>query len=104
LLKIITSDDPALRELFPRFFGRYRSEKITPEIKIKVAEIIAAVEKEGDEALLRFTGEFDQIKLSAAQLPVEKEEIKAAYQEVSSSFLTDLASAKENITAFHQNS
>ncbi|KFI36315.1 histidinol dehydrogenase [Peptococcaceae bacterium SCADC1_2_3] len=102
MLKIITSDDPALRELFPRFFGRYRSEKITPEIKIKVAEIIAAVEKEGDEALLRFTGEFDQVNLSADQLPVEKEEIKAAYQEVSSSFLTALASAKENITAFHQ--
>jgi histidinol dehydrogenase len=102
LLKIITSDDPILRKLFPRFFSRYRPEKITPEIKTKVAEIIAAVEKEGDKALLRFTGEFDQVNLSSAQLPVKKEEIKAAQQEVSPSFLAALASAKENIVSFHQ--
>ncbi|GAB6275201.1 MAG: histidinol dehydrogenase [Peptococcaceae bacterium] len=102
MLKIITSDDPVLRKLFPRFFGRYRPEKITPEIKTKVAEIVTAVEKDGDEALLRFTGEFDRVNLAAAQLRVEKEEIKAAYQEVSASFLTALASAKENIVSFHQ--
>jgi histidinol dehydrogenase len=102
LLKIILSSDPVLKSFFPRFFGRYQPKKITPEIKAKVAEIIAAVEKEGDEALLRFTSKFDQVNLSAAQLPVEKEEIKAAYQEVSPSFLTALASAKENIVSFHQ--
>jgi len=102
LLKIITSDDPVLKKLFPRFFGRHRPEKITPEIKTKVAEIIAAVEREGDEALLRFTSEFDQINLPAAQLTVKKEEIKAAHREVSPSYLTALASAKENIVSFHQ--
>lgn len=102
MLKIISSSDPVFKSLFPRFFGCYQKEKINLETKTKVAEILAAVRQEGDEALLRFSFEFDQVNLTAAQLPIKEKEIKAAYQEVTPSFLTALTSAMENIIAFHQ--
>jgi len=74
----------------------------TPEQNAAVAEIVEAVRREGDEALLRYTAAFDRVTLTPDQLRVGREEIEAAYGSVEPEFLTALRKAAANIRAFHE--
>lgn len=74
----------------------------TPEQNAAVAEIVAAVRKEGDAALLRYTEAFDKVKLTPDRLRVTAEEIEAAYAQVDQQFLKALRQAAANIRAFHE--
>ncbi|WP_027092625.1 histidinol dehydrogenase [Cohnella thermotolerans] len=78
------------------------SEYGTPEQNEAVREIVDAVRREGDEALLRYTERLDKVKLRPEQLKVTPEEIAAAYDRVEPEFLTALRQAAANITAFHE--
>jgi len=78
------------------------SEYGTPEQNAAVAEIVAAVRREGDEALLRYTERLDKVKLRPEQLRVTREEIEAAYGKVEPAFLAALRQAAANIAAFHE--
>jgi histidinol dehydrogenase len=69
-------------------------------ISCPVAAIIAAVKAEGDEALLRFTEEFDKVTLSSLRIPTS--EIQKAEELVDETLKKALAVAKANIEAFHQ--
>ena len=64
-----------------------------------VAEIIANVRKNGDDALYEYCEKFDKAKLTALQ--VTKEEIDEAVASVEPRFLDILTRAAENIRAFH---
>lgn len=74
----------------------------TPEQNEAVKAIIQAVRAEGDAALLRYTEQFDKMKLSGNQLRVQDDELKAAYGQVEPSFVTAIRAAADNIRAFHQ--
>ncbi|WP_276356028.1 histidinol dehydrogenase [Cohnella caldifontis] len=74
----------------------------TPEQNAAVAEIVEAVRREGDEALLRYTAAFDKVALTPDRLRVGKDEIQAAYGRVEPEFLTALRQAAANIRAFHE--
>jgi histidinol dehydrogenase len=74
----------------------------TPEQNAAVAEVVAAVRKEGDAALLRYTEAFDKVKLTPDQLRVTAEEMEAAYSRVEPEFLKALRQAAANIRAFHE--
>jgi len=78
------------------------SEYGSPEQNASVAEIVAAVRKEGDAALLRYTEAFDRVKLDASMLRVTEAEIHAAYDRVEPAFLDALRKAAANIMAFHE--
>lgn len=78
------------------------SEYGSPEQNAAVKEIVDAVRREGDAALLRYTERFDGVKLSPGELRVTPEEISAAYDRVEPEFLTALRQAAANITAFHE--
>ena len=65
-----------------------------------VADIIADVRKNGDEALFRYNEKFDGAKLSV--LAVTQEEIEAARNVVSAEFLAVLEQAAANIRKFHE--
>ncbi|MBJ6360792.1 histidinol dehydrogenase [Paenibacillus sp. GCM10012307] len=65
-------------------------------------EIVEAVRKEGDTALLRYTEQHDRIKLDAGKLRVTEAEIQAAYAHVDAAFLTAIRKAAANIRAFHE--
>ncbi|CAM3769863.1 histidinol dehydrogenase [Cohnella lubricantis] len=78
------------------------SEYGSPEQNAAVKEIVEAVRREGDAALLRYTEQHDKVKLSPAQLRVTPEEIAAAYDRVEPDFLTALRQAAANITTFHE--
>ncbi|PZD95166.1 histidinol dehydrogenase [Paenibacillus sambharensis] len=74
----------------------------TPEQNEAVRQIVAAVQKEGDAALLRYTEQFDGVRLEAGSLRVPEEEIQAAYDRVDSDFLIAIREAAVNIRAFHE--
>lgn len=65
-----------------------------------VLNILQAVKAEGDEAVLRFTEQFDGVRLG--QMKVMSEEISTAISQVSSEVLQALEEAAENIRAFHE--
>ncbi|ALX49198.1 histidinol dehydrogenase [Lentibacillus amyloliquefaciens] len=70
-------------------------------VDVSVLEIIADVQKSGDDALLRLTEKFDGVLLD--QLTVSEEEFWEAEKSVSQEFKRAIRTAKENITAFHAN-
>ncbi len=71
----------------------------TENVSGTVAEIIAAVARDGDEALLRYAEKFDKVCLTS--LEVTKEELDEAYENADKEFLAVLAEASKNICAFH---
>jgi histidinol dehydrogenase len=84
-------------------FGLKREvEYGTPEQNARALKIVEDVKAEGDAALLRYTEQFDGVKLSAGQLRVTCEEIEAAYGEVDEAFLTAIREAAVNIRNFHE--
>ncbi len=64
-----------------------------------VADIIADVRKNKDEALYRYAEKFDGVKLTA--LEVSQAEIDEAYEKADPNFIAVLEEAAENIRAFH---
>ncbi len=76
--------------------------RVNPTAKVEgiVAEIIATVAKEGDEALLQYAEKFDGVSLTS--LEVSKSEIDAAYHRADPAFIAVLEEAAANIRAFHE--
>jgi histidinol dehydrogenase len=65
-----------------------------------VSEIINRVQKQGDEALIGYTKEFDGVELGALQ--VSGAELSAAQQKIKPELLTALHEAASNIEKFHR--
>lgn len=72
------------------------------ETEKRVVEILAQVRSHGDEALVRYTRQFDAPHMQLDDLTVQEEELKAAYKEVDEIFLGTLRQAIVNIEAFHR--
>lgn len=77
-----------------------RKKSETKDVSIVVAQIIARVQQQGDQALFQLIEEIDQVSLSS--LTVSLEEVETAVQAVSPELLEVMEQAKENILAFHQ--
>jgi len=73
-----------------------------PALEKKVAEIIEAVKSGGDEALLRYTRQFDAPAMEQDEITVTDSEIEAALSEVDSGFLDILRQAIKNVEEFHR--
>ncbi len=73
-----------------------------PELESKVSEILSAVRREGDAALVRFTRQFDAPEFRQEQLQVSEREVQAAYDRVDLSFFDTLERARAHIEAFHR--
>jgi histidinol dehydrogenase len=67
-----------------------------------VAEIIAKVRDQGDQALLDYTRQFDAPAFRLDQLRVTEAEIEAAFDQVEPELLTTLNLAIDRITTFHR--
>ncbi len=65
-----------------------------------VRNILARVKKSGDEALVEFTKQFDQVEL--AELQVTKKEIAEAIKFIPSTLKSAIETATKNIEKFHQ--
>lgn len=93
MIKIYSYGEVANSEIFAR-------DNIAPDVESVVAEIIADVIKNGDQALFNYALKFDQAAL--VSLEVSSEEIKEAFAVVEPEFLDVLKEASENIRAFHE--
>jgi histidinol dehydrogenase len=71
-------------------------------VEQRVSEIVTAVQKQGDRALLRYTRLFDGLRLTAATLEVMPAEIERAIAHVTQKDLSALRLAAKRITAFHR--
>lgn len=78
----------------------YTSATVDPQIVATVAEIIQTVRQEGDVALRNYGAQFD--KVDVKEFAVPQTELEAAYQTLPSNLKDALATAKANITSFHQ--
>src|SRR5438552_14769219 len=71
----------------------------TSEIRDYVAAIMADVREHGDEAVRRYTKQFDGVDL--VDFLVKPEEIKAAYRQVDPDLVDSMRLAIKNIEKFH---
>ena len=93
MIKILKLGEVSTEEIFAR---------VTPAVDVSsiVADIIADVRENGDEAMLRYCEKFDRAKLPA--LEVTQAEIDEAFETVEPEFLEILREAAANIRSFHQ--
>lgn len=71
-----------------------------PDVQATVTEILAAVESEGDRALLRYTEKFGGPKLTAARLRVTDAEIATALDSLPATTRRAITAARRNVRAF----
>ncbi|HBE54392.1 MAG TPA: histidinol dehydrogenase [Cyanobacteria bacterium UBA11369] len=100
MLRIITQRTEAEAEL-RRIRDRTHDELIVHK-EATVREVLQAVKRQGDRAVLHYTAEFDQQTLALEQLRVSGSELDAAYQQVSSDLLAAIRLARSQIEAFHR--
>jgi len=79
-----------------------RSLNPNKRIEQKVKKIIDDVRLNGDEALIKFTKKFDNVKLSSKQLMVSESEISGAYQNITPDFVSTLKVVIDNVTKFYK--
>lgn len=80
-----------------------RPEERDSELSSTVAEIIAAVRQQGDEALLRYTESFDRYQAqSIADLTIEREALEAALDALDPTLADALKTAARRIEHYHR--
>ncbi|MBQ1547049.1 MAG: histidinol dehydrogenase [Lachnospiraceae bacterium] len=79
-----------------------RSPDSFPEQEKIVRDIIESVKKGGDSALFEYTKKFDGADIDKSNILVTKEEIDAAYKEVSPELIDVIKKAIVRIRAFHE--
>ena len=79
-----------------------RSPNNYGEYEKGVAEILARVKREKDEAVFEYTRKFDQAVISAANIKVTEDEIKEAYELADPALVEIIRKALKNIEAYHE--
>src|SRR6476469_2232621 len=100
MLRIITEQTEAKTEL-RRICDRTHDDQVFHK-EATVREVLQAVKRQGDRALLHYTAEFDQQELKPEELRVSGSELDAAYQQVSKELLDAIQLARQQIEAFHR--
>ncbi|MGC9504089.1 histidinol dehydrogenase [Baaleninema sp.] len=100
MLRIITQRAEAEAEL-RRIANRTHDDRVVDK-EAAVRDIVQAVQRQGDTALLHFTKEFDGQQLQPEQLRVSGSEMDAAYQQVSKELLDAIQLAVRQVEAFHR--
>lgn len=77
----------------PNNYGKFESA---------VADILARVKEQGDEALFDYTKEFDKVEVTKDTIRVTEEEIKEAYTKVDPALVEVIRKALVNIRSFHE--
>lgn len=100
MLRIITQQGEVQAEL-QRICDRTQDDQVQHK-EATVREVLQAVKRQGDKAVLHYTAEFDNQNLSVEELRVSGSELDAAYQQVSKELLSAIQLACQNIEAFHR--
>ncbi|MEB3358926.1 MAG: histidinol dehydrogenase [Synechococcales bacterium] len=100
MLRIVTQLAEAQAEL-RRICGRTHDDQVVHK-EATVREVLRAVKRQGDQALLHYTEEFDHQSLTLEDLRVSGSELEAAYQQVPRDLLSAIQLACRNVEAFHR--
>ncbi len=96
-MKILTQNGQGIQKLYNRHFLERKKH-----VDERVRRIIEDVRLDGDDALIRHTKRFDKVKLNVKQIRVAENEISAAFQNITSDFISDLKLIINNVTLFYK--
>lgn len=99
-IRLVKTSDPGFKPLMAKILARRGSR--AGDIEKRVEEIVTAVQRQGDRAVLRYTVRFDRVRLTAAAMEVSKAEIAAAVKKVAPKDMAILRLAAKRIAAFHR--
>ncbi len=99
-MRRLATIDPGFEAAFAALLGEARAE--AENLRAPVAEIIAAIRANGDEALAAFTTRFDGFTPGAPPLRVSAAEIAAASAALAPELTSALDLAATRIAAFHE--
>jgi histidinol dehydrogenase len=99
-IRVIKTSDPGFKPLLKKILERRGARE--GAVERRVSEIIGAVQRQGDRALLRYTRLFDRVRLSPRSMEVKSAEIERALGRVQRKDLTALRLAAKRIIAFHR--
>jgi histidinol dehydrogenase len=100
MLRIITQRSEALTEL-RRICDRTHDDQVVHK-EATVREVLQAVKRQGDRAVLHYTEEYDQLTLKSEDLRVTGAELEAAYHQVPQELLEAIRLACRQVEAFHR--
>jgi histidinol dehydrogenase len=99
-IRLVKTSDPGFKPLLANILGRRGTRE--GAVEQRVAEIVTAVRKRGDRALLRYTRMFDGVRLTPETMEVKSTEIERALAQVPGKDLTTLRLAAKRVAAFHR--
>ena len=99
-IRVVKTSEPAFKSLMARILQRRGSRE--GEVEKRVAEILRAVQKTGDRAVVRYTELFDRVRLTRSTMEVKSNEIERAMKKVPAKDLLTLRLAARRIAAFHR--
>lgn len=79
-----------------------RSQIEYGDIQDRVSDIVNNVKKNGDKAVLEYTGMFDKVQLCPDNIVVSHTEIEEAYEKVDKELIEVIKRARKNIAQFHE--
>ena len=99
-IRLCKTTDAAFKPLLAKILGRRGGRG--GAVEKRVAEILNAVQRHGDGALLRYTKRFDHVSLTPSTMEINRDEITAAVARVPAKDLQILRFAAKRIAAFHR--
>jgi histidinol dehydrogenase len=99
-IRLVKTSDAGFKPLLKKILGRRGTRE--SQVERRVSEIVGAVQKQGDRALLRYTAMFDHRRLTRVSMEVKPAEIERALAKVSRKDLSTLRLAAKRIAAFHR--
>jgi histidinol dehydrogenase len=79
-----------------------RAEEVKSEVINNVETILSDVRNNGDQALVKYTRQFDSKNIDTNNFIVTKDEIAEAYEKVDKDFIKAIKMAKDNVWDFHE--
>jgi histidinol dehydrogenase len=99
-IRLVKTSEPSFKPLLQRILGRRGTRD--GSVERRVAEVIEAVRRQGDRAVLRYTARFDHVRLHPSTLEVKQSEIEAAIKTLPREDLAALRLAAKRISIFHR--
>jgi histidinol dehydrogenase len=99
-IRLVKTTEAGFKPLLKKILARRGTR--AGGIERRVSEIVTAVQRRGDQALLRYTRLFDRVRLSPATMEVKPAEIRRALAKVAPRDLAALKLAAKRIAAFHR--
>ena len=97
-VRLVKTSDRGFKPLLKRILGRRGNRE--DDVERRVTEIVGAVQKHGDRALLKYTEMFDRIRLTPATIEVQASDVERALAKVPRQDLTTLRLAAKASRCF----